>query len=480
MAKQANHKVGKKSPQALTKTRAPAPQQKAQPSRKLSAIKNTVKGVGKKLLKVGAGLLGNQLGGPVVGSLFSSVASTLTGSGDYKVIPTGAAQHDIPSFGNILDAGINIKNREFIGTVSSSVALNQWKIAINPGQTETFPFLSRIAANFEKYRFRGLVFYYKSTAAAAFSSNTNIALGQVILTSVPDPAEAQPTTLEAVLNRKDNSVGKPSEDILHGWECKKGLQVLNEYYIRTAANGEDEDIRFTDPGYLLLSTNANPAASMEIGQLWVSYDVDLMVPKLSVSGEGYLVKTDRFINFSGITAAYPLGDAAGDKQPVAGSTLGCVISGASNAIIFPPGLDSGTFLVNISYKQAEGSVKPPLSFTLYQCALVSTTFQKGAATFYGMNHFPHSATVTEDETMLQLVVNVTAKNAYLTLSTDATFTSSIYCTVIVTEVNPSAMTAVSSDEAQLYNLFKKLGLKKKSLAMIKEMVSDKDSCWSFE
>jgi len=477
MAKQKNQQMGKNG---KPRKESKPIKSKSKLKQRIGKIGQAVKKAAKAVIPTAAGFLGDYLGGPIAGSLFSTAAAKLTGSGDYHIKSTGAAAHEIPAFGNIQDTGINIKNREFIGTVSSSTGLNQWKIGINPGLPDTFPFLSRIASNFEKYRFRGLVFYFKSTAASAFASTTNIAMGQVIITSVPDPAEAQPTTLEAVLNRKDNTVAKPSEDCLHGWECKRGMQVLNEYYIRTSNTGDDQDIRFTDPGYLLLSTNGNPAANMEIGQLWVSYDVDLMVPKLSVSGDGYLIRTDRFINFSGVATATPLGTQAGNKDAAEGSTLGCVVSGGTNTLIFPPALDTGTFLVTLSYRSSTGTIESPLISSLNNCTGVTNAFQHTPSVFAYIMATPSTPAVSENESVLMIVVKVTAKNATIVFDTSGDFGAGVQCTVLVTEVNPSAFESVTLDEVELIKLLKKLGLKKKALTTIREIASDKDSMWSFE
>lgn len=479
MAKQTNSKMGNRKPNNKPKPSKGSSSQ-ARPS-KGSKVKNFFKKAVKTVAPIAAGFLGDAIGGPVAGSLFSSVASKLTGQGDYRMVTTGAAaaKHDIPSFGNISDSGINIKNREFISVLKSSTSLASVRIEINPGLTGTFPFLSRIAANFEKYRFRGLVFYFKSTAASAFSSSTNIALGQVIMSSIPDPAEDQPGTLEQLLNRKDNSVGKPSEDILHGWECRKGTQILNEYYVRTSATDDDQDVRFTDPGYVLLSTNANPAADMEIGQLWVSYDVDLMIPKLSTSGDGFLIKTDRFYGFSGIAAASPLG-TVNSKEASDGGTLGCIINGSADQIVFPSSLSSGTYLFTIFYRQDAGSIKAPSVATYTNCSQVATAYQASSSGFQFGYYVPWNTAVTEDESTATFVIKVTAPNASLTLATDGVFGANVVCTVIITQVNPSAFTSTTSTADDVLALLKKLGLKKKTLAKLQEIAQDKDSCWSFE
>lgn len=63
---------------------------------------------------------------------------------------------------------------------SSAGVFNGLVYKINPGNPETFPWLSSIASNFEAYRIEGLVFEYKTMSADALNS-TNTALGQIIL-----------------------------------------------------------------------------------------------------------------------------------------------------------------------------------------------------------------------------------------------------------------------------------------------------------
>jgi hypothetical protein len=82
-----------------------------------------------------------------------------------------------------------ITNREYIGDVISANpnTFSYTTYPLNPGQNATFPWLASIASNFESYRFRGLVFEYKSMSADALNS-VNTALGSVVLSVQYDAA----------------------------------------------------------------------------------------------------------------------------------------------------------------------------------------------------------------------------------------------------------------------------------------------------
>ena len=116
-------------------------------------------------------------------------ASALSGIGAYNV---GNIRHntlikpDIPEVRNTFytEGGTILRHREYLGAITSSSSANSFKIQtypLNPAQSDTFPWLSTIAQNYEEYRPNGMMFEFRSTASDAIASSTNLALGQVMM-----------------------------------------------------------------------------------------------------------------------------------------------------------------------------------------------------------------------------------------------------------------------------------------------------------
>jgi hypothetical protein len=74
--------------------------------------------------------------------------------------------------------------------------------------------------------------------------------------------------------------GVPSQSWMHGLECKRDL--VQAPVLSTANNersGVAQDLRLSQMGVFSIATVGMPAA-ITVGELWVSYDVELLKPKL--------------------------------------------------------------------------------------------------------------------------------------------------------------------------------------------------------
>ncbi len=177
---------------------------------------------------------------------------------------------------------VRIRHREFLEDVTSSVSFSSTKWKLNPGDPSTFPWLSGIAPHFTQYKIHGLVFEYCSRSATAVAS-TNTALGSVILTTQYDPRApdfANKTEMEAY---EYTCATDPSKDVIHFVECAPARNVFEMMYIRSGDLPTGADVMFYDKGFLQLATVGMQAAST-IGELWVSYDIELFKPALPSGG----------------------------------------------------------------------------------------------------------------------------------------------------------------------------------------------------
>lgn len=173
---------------------------------------------------------------------------------------------------------ITFRHREYIGDISSSVLFESKVFQVNPGLDETFPYLAAIARNFQQYKFKGLIFEFKSTSANALNS-TNTALGTVALAMQYQSDCANFNNKNQLLNEMWSVDGKPSENVLLPVECDPSMTTIPLLYTRSAAQPANSDLKMYDLGKVTIATVGSQAAAV-IGELWVSYEVELQKPQL--------------------------------------------------------------------------------------------------------------------------------------------------------------------------------------------------------
>lgn len=211
---------------------------------------------------------------------------SLIGNGDYKGnnLVRGAGSH-VPSFGT---NRVIVSRREYIGRVVSDTVPGRFKLTkyrINPGENSTFPWLCAIAQNFESYKPLSLVFEFKSTSGESVGS-TNTALGVVAMAPqynafAPDPTNRQ--QLEAFSGAISVA---PYENALCGVECKQTLRssasllIRNPYSSQAAQESGPYDSLF-DLGDFFIATDGCQGSAVALGELWVTYRMELFNPVLS-------------------------------------------------------------------------------------------------------------------------------------------------------------------------------------------------------
>lgn len=207
----------------------------------------------------------------------------------------------VPTFGTKRQTSVRIKYREMLTDVisSTSAAAGSWQaytLGINPALSQAsggcFPWLSNIAQCFEEYVWHGLVFEFKSTSANTIS-NTTTALGEIILAGNYNTIVQAPTvpfaSYQAMLQYEFSTSAKVSQNQIMGIECRRKDNPVDEFYTRTGPVPFGADPRLYDLATFTYAINGYPYQNVNLGQLWVCYDVELKKPKLpSGSGEGQI------------------------------------------------------------------------------------------------------------------------------------------------------------------------------------------------
>jgi len=256
--------------------------------------------------------IGSRVGAPIAGAAagryLAGRISRLVGSGDYTINTQGVATNSlikgkVPVSISFDGRSVRLTHREFIGDVTTGPVagnFNATNFVVNPSDSTTFPYLSNLASLFEKYKFHGLVFETISTCSPYLSTSS---MGSIIAScqfNNQNPIFTSKTQMEntehAISTRLDKSM-------IYGVECKD--QVQNYYYTRHAGASPPSGAvsNMYDLADLVIATSGGAvAASTTVAELWVTYDVELLGPRMPDSRSLY------YHSFgAGVTAAALLG-----------------------------------------------------------------------------------------------------------------------------------------------------------------------------
>jgi len=243
-----------------------------------------------------------------------------------------------PTFNN---KGVtSIKHREYIGTIANSTSFTTTAYGLNPGLPNVFPWLSNIAANFDKYKFKSLRFDY----VPAVSTSTN---GRITLAFNYNAGDSAPTSKQQVF-----SIAPNAEQAVWA-ELSLPVPVIPETLYTREYLVPGSDIKTFDMGQLLVSTDLG-SNSNTIGELYVEYEVHLEKPhpQFVTTTEVYNITTSTISNIFPTTGGTVyLNSGVWSSSSVANS-LTCALSGRY-MIVFQL---SGTVLSAANLTATEGTI----------------------------------------------------------------------------------------------------------------------------
>jgi hypothetical protein len=411
----------------------------------LSRIANRISGRGdyktwlghlKKASKGMAPILGGALGGQAANYFGGSRAvgsrigrnlgmkfSQVTGWGDYEIMEnTLLRPHPVPEFGL---SSIRVTHKEYLGNVLGSEQFASTVYRLNPGISDSFPWLAGIARNYQQFRFNGMLFEFVSTSAFALNS-TNSALGKVILATNYNAEDDPFTSTVAMLSTQFSNYGRPAESMTHAIECAPSETPTDLLYIRTDVEEKGRDLRFTDLGFTQISTEGMQSGA-EIGGLWVTYDVTFTKPIINTD-INLDIGVDQFIIQANTNQMYA-GTITARNNILAGTFS---LNGEAGLYAFNEGVSSGKYWIFEEYTIPEelksgsvsASVIAPLEFS--NCKLVVDTdydgpnnqlYRVGGTVNNGISQVPTVGSNTGTTTALRYyMVEVTGPRPYFTTS----------------------------------------------------------------
>lgn len=173
-----------------------------------------------------------------------------------------------------------VTREEFIVDISGSAAFNNTAFRINAADSDTFPWLSAIAENFEFYQFKKLEFMYK-TSSGEVVSGTNPAIGKVMLATNFDASEPPFQSKYQMENYTGCASGPAYQNtITHtvnlSTTSRKSLPIKS-FYTSPAPPTQLSDRHLYDLGTFQIATSGMPSINV-VGELWVRYSCELSKP----------------------------------------------------------------------------------------------------------------------------------------------------------------------------------------------------------
>jgi len=336
---------------------------------------------GRQLLRTGGEFLGG-LVHPMLGNLGKQAGNGLAtwlGMGGYKLSKNSLVSGNnslvpVPSM-HSNNQSVIVRHREFIGDVVSSSSANTFKVTqfpINAGMGGTFPWLATVAQQFQEYSFKGLMFEFLSTSGTAVSS-VNTALGTVILaTQYRANAPAYLNKVQ-MLNEYFSCDGKPCESFCHPIECDPKENPFQVQYVRGSAI--TDDIKFYDLGMLNVATMGLQGTSVNCGELWASYEVELKKPIPLGNEESPYTP---YAHYAGVTAITTSNYCGTDVAKIV-DTIGCSMTGTVFTI--PANAAGGAYVFQYMCQGTASSISTP-TFTTANLQLEPSF--GGSATGYSM------------------------------------------------------------------------------------------------
>jgi len=169
---------------------------------------------------------------------------------------------------------------------------------LNPGLQNNFPFISQIASNYTEYEFIQLVFEYRSKVDASSTNNPNGSTGNIMMCAVHDVTLPLIRSKNIFLGTAGAEGSRVVDNLIFGVECDPTKNAgSGQKFIRTNPVVSGKDPNTYDLGQMQLAIDNCPESfyNQLIGELWVSYTVKLVKPRIW-SGPGSTIPEVRWLS----------------------------------------------------------------------------------------------------------------------------------------------------------------------------------------
>ena len=196
---------------------------------------------------------------------------------------------------------IRLRHSEFLDSVEVPGGVESRKTyRLNPGLATTFPWLARIARNYETYTVHRIAFRYVPRCSATQA-------GYIVMAPDWDPSDdnsgASRRSLLAFEGATTCALWTPVSAVFSG----KMLHRKDSHYVRTATPRLGEDIKLYDVGQLEVLIKADGVSEVIAGDIFIDYDITLTTPQIMPT----IVPHMESLPLVGVAMGFPMG-MAGD------------------------------------------------------------------------------------------------------------------------------------------------------------------------
>jgi len=243
-----------------------------------------------------------------------------------------------------IKGGVTIRHREYVADVAGNTTFGVTSFTVQPGLAASFPWLSGIANNFEKYRVKSMSMQYINVAATDERGRITIAFDR-------DPLDADPETKADLFSYKGATEGSVWTGTTLSVPGGPDLFTRNGTVTGT-------DLKTYDYGKFLVGVS-NTADTAVVGELFINYEIELTIPQpatcpaVTITSGGTVSKTAIFGDAPTTVGNGPL--------TVTGSTITFTSPGDYLISLVATGTSPGSPTVNTG--TASNSSSPSLTVT---------------------------------------------------------------------------------------------------------------------
>lgn len=184
--------------------------------------------------------------------------------------PTGS-----PSVKNSKE-GCTITHREYLFDVqrtNNNFVVDT--VIVNPGVSNSFPWLAQIAGRYESYTFERLDYIFQPMVPTTQA-------GTVMMAIDFDAADAAPNNKQTLMAFAGANRAAPWQPFRISASRIDRKKMVSERYVRSATIA-DTDIKTYDMGNLFIATVGTGSATVTLGELYVEYTVRFRTPQIQQS-----------------------------------------------------------------------------------------------------------------------------------------------------------------------------------------------------
>lgn len=222
-----------------------------------------------------------------IGAATGEIFDRITGQGDYKVSQNALLNGSVPRFA-VTEHGIRIRHSAPVGGVFSHPSeaggfyIKSYHLA--PAVAELFPLLSTFSKGYEEAKFHGAVFAFKSESGSISSTQE---LGAVVMSAQYNVLQSPFQTRREMEAHEYSRTCCADGDLLFPIECDPKFDITENLFTGHPMSSGVEDIRFHSKAIVSIATTGCSELGARLGTLYVSYDVELKIPKAPSSMRMY-------------------------------------------------------------------------------------------------------------------------------------------------------------------------------------------------